>query len=165
MTGESQSILQTLSQSVRGIDSTRQLALGVAIGMTIGFIPKENLIFVGLLVVLIITGANLVTGLLSAIAASLLGQFMQSAFHFAGSEILATKFMQSLLSRVMHQPLVAWTDINNTIVCGALFFGLAMFVPIYFFSFGLFHNVRSKIKALYRARMVRMQTSYAAESS
>ena len=164
MPGESKNpVVQAISGSLRGIDSSRQLALGIAIGSVIGFVPKENLIFVGLLVALILSGANLITGLTSAAATSLLALQLQNTFHFAGTQILGTEFVSTLLTKAMSWPLFAWTDLNNTVVCGALFVGMALFVPIYFVSFGLFHHFRSKLKALLQLGILRSVISYASK--
>ena len=155
------SLIKTISGSIRGVDSSRQLALGIAMGMLIGFVPKENLIFVGLLVFLILSGANLVTGILSAIVSSLAALGLTNLFDFAGEQILGTEFVTSLLANAMQWPLVAWTDINNTVVCGSLFVGLGFFVPIYFVSFGVFHHLRLRIKRMLEDRLIQTRQNYA----
>ena len=157
------SIVQALSGTVRGIDSSRQLALGVSIGMMIGFVPKDNLIFLALLVLLIVSGANLVTGVVSAIVGSLLSIQLYEVFHFAGTQILSTEFVSTLVGKALHIPLVAWTEIDNTYVCGSFFLGLALLVPVYVISFGLFHHFRSKLKSLFRANVLNSVTGLASK--
>lgn len=144
----SPSIVQVIFNSIRGIDSSRQLALGISIGLLIGILPKDNLIFAGLLVFLVVSGANLVTGFVAAVVGSLVSIQIESLLHFAGQQILGTDFVSTLLAQLMGLPLVAWTDINNTVVCGGLFVGLALFVPVYFVSFGIFHHLRTSVRKL-----------------
>ena len=140
------SLVQAFSNSVRGVDSSKQLALGVAVGMMAGLVPKENLIFVGLLVFLVVSGANLLTGLVSVVVSSVASPHVDSIFHFAGSQILSTDFATRIVSGFLELPFASWTELNNTVVCGSMFIGLAFVVPLYFVSFGLFHHFRTPIK-------------------
>lgn len=154
-------VVHALSGTVRGIDSSRQLALGLSIGMMVGFVPKDNLIFVGLLVFLIVSGANLLTGLVSAIVGSMLAIQLNDVFHFAGTQILSTEFASRLIGKTLDFPLFAWTDINNTLVCGSFFLGLALLVPVYLISFGVFHHFRSKLKGMFEANALNSLTGLA----
>jgi len=157
------SVVQLISDSVRGIDSSRQLALGIALGFVIGFLPKDNLLFAGMVVVLVLSGANLVTGFLSAVAASLLSIPMQELFHFCGEKILGIDFVSANLVKVIDLPLLAWTDIHHTVVLGGFCVGMAFFIPVYFISLELLNYFRSKLKKLVEVTTLARVDGYSTE--
>ena len=136
-------MFESFSKRVNGIDSSRQLALGISIGLVIGVLPKDNLLVGGLLVLLIISGANFVTGSLMCLAVSLVHSQLEPWMHFFGQSILNLDFFVVPLAKFMQLPLAAWTRLDNTVVVGAFSSGLACFLPVYLTSFYCFDKYRA----------------------
>lgn len=141
-------LFRAFGSSVRGIDNSRQLALGVAIGTLIGILPKDNLLFFALLVILILSGANLVTGAVSAFGSSLLSSNLQDLFHQVGQTVFGWEPIMAPLTKFLQLPYAAWTRLDNSIVLGALTIGLTIALPIYLISFVLFQKYREPLERL-----------------
>lgn len=142
-------LIRAFGNSVRGIDSSRQLALGVAIGAMIGVIPKDNLLFFVLLMILILSGANLITGAVSAIGASLLSANLQDILHQTGQTVFGWEPIMVPLSKFMQLPYAAWTRLDNSIVLGGLTIGITIALPIYLISFVFFQKYREPLERLF----------------
>ena len=128
-------------QSLRNIlrifsceNSPRQLALAIAIGTMIGFLPKGNLIAVGLTIFLFAVRVNLGAGLL----VSCLSPYLDSLTHGIGVRVLSNPVLHRFLAQSYELPVVPWTALNNSVVIGALLLGIALFYPIYHLSELLF---------------------------
>ena len=120
-----------LVDAVRDNDSPRQLASGVALGMLIGLVPKDNLTAALLGVLLLALKTNLAAAALSAFCFSWIGGWTDPLTHRIGYWLLTWPALQSLYSGLFELPLVPWTKLNNTVVAGSLVFGLALFYPVY----------------------------------
>lgn len=140
-------MFQSISQSVQGVDSSRQLALGVALGMMIGILPKDNLLVGGLLVALILSGANFVTGILMCFSVSFLNSHVDPLFHRCGEWLMQLEYVLIPLSKFMQLPLAPWTRLDNTVVFGSFASGLIGFLPVYLGSFYCFDKNRDFIKS------------------
>ena len=142
-------LFYTFGRSVDGIDSPGQLALGVAIGCMIGFLPKDNLTFAGLLVFMILSGANLLTGALAGTIASFFTGALQPAADSIGQQLLAHEYMVVPLAKFLQLPAAPWTRLDNTVVFGSLAVGILAFLPIYVTSLFIFQKYRKSIQRLY----------------
>ncbi len=129
-----------------GIDSSRQLAMGLALGAMIGLLPKDNALFVGLLVTLVISGANFITGCLSGIGFSLVGSSAQPLMHEIGKLLFQFDWVVGLLGKFFQLPIAPWTHLDNSVVAGSFVTGLAGFIPCYLVSFYLFESNRTFIR-------------------
>jgi len=109
----------------------RQLALGFALGMLIGLVPKGNLTALVLAVILLGTRVNLGTGMLSAALFSWVGMFVDPLTHRIGEAFLTIPSLQPTWAYLYDLPLAPWTGFNNTVVLGSLLFGLWLFYPAY----------------------------------
>jgi uncharacterized protein (TIGR03546 family) len=112
-------------------DSPRQLALGFTLGMMIGLVPKGNLVAIGLLLVLLSTRVNLATGMGAAALFSWLGTLADPLSHRIGLALLSAETFQPLGAYLYDLPLVPWTALNNTVVCGSLALGAWLAYPTY----------------------------------
>ena len=131
--------------SVRGVDSSRQLAAGIVLGMMIGLIPKTSLLVVLLAIVLILSRANLITGILSAIVFSWVGLLLDPITHSIGAMLLTHESMQAFFRDLHQYPLVAWTRIENTVVTGSLIAGILLVLPVYHISYRVFAGYRDSM--------------------
>jgi uncharacterized protein (TIGR03546 family) len=114
--------------------SPRQLALGFAIGVAIGFVPKGNLTAVILMLILCATRVNLAAGFLGALIFSWVGSFADPVTHQMGLFLLQAELLVPLWTFLYDLPVMPWTSFNNTIVLGSLILGLALVWPAYRFS-------------------------------
>ena len=120
-----------LARAISEACTPRQLALGVALGMVIGLVPKGNLTAVGLMVILLGTRVNLGTGVLSAAMFSWVGTFVDPMTHRIGEALLTQPSLQPAWAYLYDLPIMPWTAFNNTVVLGSLLLGLWLFYPVY----------------------------------
>ena len=108
-----------------------EIAHAVAIGMLLGFMPKNNalwyLLFVFFLFVRVHKGALL----LAVLAASLLARLFDPLFDAIGYAVLTFSPLESVYAALLDIPFVAFTKFNNTIVAGAVVSSLILYIPVY----------------------------------
>jgi uncharacterized protein (TIGR03546 family) len=117
--------------------SPRQLALGIALGMVIGLVPKGNLTATVLAMVLALLKLNLGAALLSALVFSYLSPLGDPLFHAVGWRLLSAPALRGTWENLHRQPFVPWLSINNTVVMGTLVVGWALFYPCYRVTLGI----------------------------
>ncbi len=91
--------IRFLVEGIVAADTPRQLALGLALGMVIGLVPKGNLTAIALSTILLATPVNLATGLLGAALFSWLNGWTDPLAHRVG---------YALLTHEPLRPLFAW---------------------------------------------------------
>ena len=119
-------------------DSPRRLALGCALGMVLGLLPKGNLLAVGISTVILATRVNLGTAMLAAAVFSLVGAFLDPLTHPMGWSLLNWDTLEPTWTFLYGLPLAPWTSFNNTVVLGSLVAGLLMAYPTYWASYTVF---------------------------
>ena len=90
------SIWKVFQSSIRGVDSPHQLALGVALGMMIGLIPNESLLVYVIAAVAILTPANLLCLILSAVVFHFVGLAGDEIWHPIGYWLLSESSLESI---------------------------------------------------------------------
>lgn len=115
-------------------DSPRRMALGVSTGMLVGLVPKGNLLCAGLCLLVIATPVNLGLTIAAAAAFSLLAPVLDPLTHWIGLQLLTWAPLEATWSWLYEVPFVAWTGFNNTVVLGSFALGLALYLPMYWFS-------------------------------
>lgn len=143
-------VLESFRNSIQGVDSARQMAWGVTLGMMIGIVPKESAWCVLVGVVLILFHANLITGLVSAVAFSWIGPLVEPWTHQLGDAILSQAMVQSWLSTIFTLPVVPWLRLENTVVTGSIVVALAAALPLYRISYLLLARYRRTLIATIR---------------
>lgn len=118
-----------LAKALLADDSPRELALGLAIGMLLGLIPKGNLTAVLLSMLLLSLRANVAIGAMSAFVFSWIGMLLDPIAHRLGLAVLGNAWLDPLWSWCYELPFVAWTHFNNSVVMGNLLLGLVLFYP------------------------------------
>ena len=114
--------------------SPRQVALGIALGMMIGLVPKGNLVAVGLAVLLFGLRVNVGSGLLVAFLVSLVSPQLDELTHGLGMRVLSLPVVYRQLTAWYELPLVPWTSLNNSVVMGGSLLGAALFYPVFHLS-------------------------------
>ena len=117
-----------------------QLALGFALGVLIGLVPKGNLIAIVLGVVLAASRANLGIAAATIVAVSVIASFFDPVTDTIGHWLLALPALQGFWTRLYNMPLLPWTDFNNTIVLGSFVLGMALLYPMYWLSKPVFRK-------------------------
>ena len=114
------SFWQVCRATIQGVDEPRQLATGLCLGLAIGLIPKFSVLPALFLVVLILSRANLLTGLIGITVGVLTLGGMQGNFDHWGYWFLTLEQMQSAFAWLQQLPLVPWLRFNNSLVAGSL---------------------------------------------
>ena len=114
--------------------SPRQVAMGIALGMMIGLVPKGNLVAVSLAVLLFGLRVNIGAGLLAAFLVSVCSERIDQVTHGLGIRVLNIPWVYQHLAVWFDKPLVAWTSLNNTVVMGGLLLGVVLFYPVFHLS-------------------------------
>ena len=125
-------------------NTPRQLAWGVALGMLIGLVPKDNLIAVALAALLFSLRVNLRAAMIAAFVCTWIGMLMDPFFNHIGYVILTFKPLESSLTNVYRWPYMPWTAFNNTVVMGSFVVGVLQLYPTYRFSRRYFENRQNK---------------------
>jgi uncharacterized protein (TIGR03546 family) len=126
--------LRQVAQALLAHDASNQLALGFALGMVLGLMPKGNLIAVSLFVLLFSLRVNKGVSLLAAFAFSWFGPALDPFADKIGAYILSAGPLQTTYAALFQLPLGPWFDFNNTVVVGTLVIGLWAFYPTYWLS-------------------------------
>ena len=122
-------------------DSTpSQMALGFALGVVIGLVPKGNLIAISLMVVLSAIRVNLGMGMLAAFAFSWAGVLLDPLTHRIGQALLTAEQLTPFWTELWNQPMAPWTKFNNTIVLGSFVLGMTLLVPIFLIAKPIFQK-------------------------
>jgi uncharacterized protein (TIGR03546 family) len=148
--------LRYLAKALTADDSPRQLALGFALGIAVGLIPKGNLTAVTLTVVLFASRVNVGAGMVSAFLFSWVGSLLDPVSHAIGLSLLTSTPLQPLLSRVFDLPIVPWTSLNNTVVLGSLILGAAQF----YFSYRLSKPVFARYQPVVVGRLAKYKVAH-----
>lgn len=137
-------------------ESPRQIAIGIALGVVIGLVPKGNLLAIALMVLLCSLRVNRTAGLLTACVFSWISVMADSFTHKLGAKILATESLQPVYAWVYELPLGPWIGINNTVVVGSLAMGLYVAYPSYLLAKLLLDRYHAPIAAwIRRTRIAR----------
>jgi len=124
-------LIRLLAGVLKANVSPKQLALGVAMGMLLGLVPKGNLIAIALTTALFASRVHLGSAAVASIGFSWIGLLLDPLSDRLGEVILTWGPFQPLFARLYELPLVPWTMFNNTVVCGSLIIGLLAFYPVY----------------------------------
>jgi uncharacterized protein (TIGR03546 family) len=143
------SILVRLARNIVSVftaaGSPRRIAFGVALGATIGLVPKGNLTAAFLAILLLTLHVNLTAGTAAAVLFSWVGTWTGPLAHRIGSAILAHPAVQPVGAYLFDLPFVPWTALNNTVVLGSLVLGLVLFYPLYWLSYVVLEKHRDRV--------------------
>ena len=92
-----------------------EIAHAVAIGVLLGFMPKNNVLWYLLFVFFLFVRMNRGAFLLTILIASLLAQFFDPLFDSIGYAVLTFSPLKPTYAALLDVPFVAFTKFNNTI--------------------------------------------------
>jgi uncharacterized protein (TIGR03546 family) len=141
-------LLKQLFNLIKTLNSetgTNQIAIGIVLGMFLGFTPAFSLqtilIFLCLFFFRIQMGAAFLSAFFFAIPAYLL----DPVFHRLGMTLLEMESLRPLYTQLYNMPLVPMTRFNNSIVMGSGALALILSVPMFFLTQWLIVKYREKI--------------------
>ena len=123
-------LLSSLRKAIAGRRQPGQLAWAIAFGLCLGLIPHGNLVAVTLLVVVLSLQINHAMAALVAVGVSLAAHRVDPISDRVGIQVLSEPKVIDFLTNAWDWPLVAWTDLNNTVVMGSLLIGLTSLLPV-----------------------------------
>ena len=140
----SERILAVLSQH----RNPSQIAWGVAIGIMLGLIPKDNLIALLLVVLLACLRVNQLVACTAGLALSLLSGWFSPITALVGTSILNQSLITGGIAVLYRVPVLPWTCLDNSLVAGGIGVGTAMLIPSYFFCRWAFSRVNQKLETI-----------------
>ena len=121
---------------VEGNISPREIAAGVCLGAFLGFIPLNGPMALLLVIFFFVFRINRIATLLTLPifkAAYLLGVYRYA--DIAGTYILEkSDYLAGFWRWVTHLPVIAYLDINNTLITGGIAISTVVSIPIYFIA-------------------------------
>ncbi len=121
-----------------------QLALGFAMGILIGIVPKGNLIAIALGIILAVSRANLGVAAATILGCSFLSGYLDPLSDEVGWWVLSHPSLTDMWTNLYNRPVMPWTDFNNSIVMGNLIIGIVLLYPMYRLSKPLFAKYTTK---------------------
>lgn len=130
------------------VDATpRQMAMGFALGVLVGLVPKGNLLAIGLMMFLCSLRVNLGIGLATIFVMSWASILLDPITHRIGEFLLKHESLQPLWTTMYDTALFPWTDFNNTVVLGSFVLGVVAFSPLYLLSRPIFGLLTPRLVA------------------
>lgn len=108
-----------------------QIANSFCIGLILGFMPKDNLLWYILLVFFAFVRINKPGYFIMMIVGSCLAPLADSLFDKVGYAVLTFSPFENFYAWLLDVPFVGFTRFNNTIVCGSLISGIICYIPLY----------------------------------
>ena len=106
------------------------LSRAVACGYLLGMIPAGNLTSLAVLLLVFCLRLNHPVAALTAVATSFVAPVLDPLSNWIGIQILSHPPSFELASHAWKLPLIAWTNLNNSVVLGSLVGGLVLYWPI-----------------------------------
>jgi uncharacterized protein (TIGR03546 family) len=127
-------LLRTVRLTLKGLSKLpdgRAVALGVAIGLAVGIVPKGNLLALALGVLLCSLRLSLVAGLAVAVFVSFSAHHADPLFNAVGEAVLEFEPLRPLWTRAAALPFSDWSQFNNTVTMGSFLVGCLLIYPVY----------------------------------
>jgi uncharacterized protein (TIGR03546 family) len=131
-------LLNNVRKAVAGRNHPNQLAWAVAFGLVLGLIPHGNLIALVWLLVVLTLNINHSMAAITAIGSSFVAGRLDPYSHQVGEYFLNQPTFHSALVTAWQWPLVAWTDLNNTVVLGSFSIALVAMLPTFVVTYPIF---------------------------
>lgn len=123
--------LTHLVAALRKTSTPHYLALGAALGMLVGVVPKDNLTAMVLGMLVLAIRNNLAAAALSALVFTWISPLFDPVADALGSFVLKLDALQGLFAFLYDLPLLPWLGLNNTVTAGSLMLGLLFSYPVY----------------------------------
>lgn len=128
-------MLKYIISLVRALNSNSkpsEIAHAFSIGLMLGFMPKNNLLWYLLLVFFMFWRINKGGYFIMMLVGALAAPAADPLFDKVGYFILTWAPLEQGFARLLDVPFAAFTRFNNTVVCGSLVCGIICYVPLFF---------------------------------
>lgn len=122
-----------------------QLAAGFAMGVLIGLVPKGNLIAITLGIMLAASRANLGIAAATIFACSFVSPALDPLSDEIGAWLLGHPSLSDFWTRLYNQPVMPWTDFNNSVVLGSTVLGIVLWYPMFRLSHPVFERYSGRL--------------------
>ena len=127
--------LQSLLKTLHSEGTPGQIAGGIALGAALGLTPLMNLHNAVVIVLLCILNVSFGAGLLGLAVFAPIGFLLDPLFDRIGHWILSdVTSLRAFFAWIDAQPVLAFTNLTNTVVLGSVVSWLVLFVPIFLVS-------------------------------
>lgn len=137
-------IVDVLSQNRK----PSQIAWGVAMGVMIGLVPKDNLIAVSLLAIIAFLRVNQLAACCVAVGVYCLSSMLSATTFFVGSCLLGQPLVADGIALLYQFPVLPWTCMENPSVLGGLGVGILTLVPVYAICRWTFSNANRRLETI-----------------
>ncbi len=114
-----------------------QIANSFCIGMILGLLPKNNLLWYVVLVFFMFVRIHKACYGIMILLGALIAPSLDPFFDKIGYMILTYGPLENTFADLLEIPFVGFTRFNNTIVMGSLVCGLLAYIPVFFLVEGL----------------------------
>jgi uncharacterized protein (TIGR03546 family) len=156
-------ILRFLQQLVRALNSDGtpgQVGMGMAIGLAFGLTPIASLHNLVILAIAMLTTVSFPAVMLGWAVAVPFGFLLDPLFDRVGMALLTNEALAPLFTWVVNTPVVALSQLNNSIVLGSLVVWFVVLVPAFFLFRLLVARYREHVLAsVLRWRIVQLLRS------
>lgn len=133
--------LQSLVKTLHSDGTPGQIAIGFALGASLGLTPLLNAHNLVVIVALALLNVSFGAGMLAMAVFTPLGFLLDPLFDRVGRALLVdSASLRPLWERLDQTPVLAATNLNNTVVLGSVVVWLVLFLPICLAArFGVIH--------------------------
>jgi uncharacterized protein (TIGR03546 family) len=131
-------LINSVRKTIAGRKHPSQLAWAIALGFLLGVIPHGNLLTVALVLIVLTLHVNHALVALVGIGVTLVAPRIDPTFDRLGRWFFEQPRVAEALTKAYQYPLMAWTDLNNTVVMGSFLIGLSAVLPLYLLTYPVF---------------------------
>lgn len=144
-------LIQSLVRALNSEGTPGQVAAGAALGAAVGLTPIVNLHNVLILSLVLVLNVSVPGALLGWLFCVPLGFALDPVFDFIGRTLLLDiPFLNGLWTTIYNTPVLALTNVNNSIVLGSLVVWIVLALPIFLLARWAIGKYRATIYARYR---------------
>ena len=125
-------------KSLNSNSKPSQIANSFCIGMILGFMPKNNVLWYLLFIFFAFVRINKAGYYIMLAIVSLFAFLLDSLFDMIGYWFLNLEFLRPVFAFLLDVPFVGFTKFNNTVVMGSFLFSILIYISLYvLFFFGV----------------------------
>ena len=111
-----------------------EIANAFCLGLMLGFMPKNNALWVIIFVFFFFVRLHKPTYVITAFLFSQVAWLLDPLFDNIGYKILTIESLKEFYGWLLEIPFVGFTKFNNTIVMGSFVSGLVLYIPMFFLA-------------------------------
>ncbi|MFN3455099.1 MAG: TIGR03546 family protein [Pseudobdellovibrio sp.] len=138
-------------QLLHSENGTKQVALGLTLGVFLGFSPFFSLQTFLVLLILLIFRIQIGSAFISAFAFKFIAFLIDPVADSLGQWALENESFRPLWTQLYNMPIIPYTLFNNSIVMGSFLFALILSPILYFTFIVLIEKYRTRIVAKFES--------------